>query len=857
MPGLDNHKELNDLIYQLRKKIQSLLKEYRTKIDQHVIDDIVRIYSQLNSSTQKSVQQKAYLLKQLELGLDWQLFEFRDGQDNPNKSILQLVLQEIQNTTKKAREEVRAFEWVLNINSYDIHNEKIAQANKIDAQIKETYQMYRALQQDATTLRASGDVLSAARLDSHAREAEERCKTLSQKHQTLIAEITSIKEILPNKESRDLLYEGAFDEGKEETSARDAFLEYLDRRMQALEKQTDKPRPKITMDALLGGEDGLGLKLYEAATLEEGKSRAFRDAVFLQSTNYYAGPKWDKKMLLWVGGPSASGKTFGSSSAVKAMAKSMPHKEGDLSGNYVVSVDGGVEREVSQMRQMVLQAALSKGFSGIRDLHKKTHFTSKDETPGKRDIKDFVRAAAYNDPALSMVVPETFAESATTKRTAAHGALRENEMRTYHEDDRIVQAFAEVRSGGNNNRFQTSVWYMGNARAWFKDDKTFNESQIKMNNRDIGCESKSYSSNGFLLGKWASKKARDNLKVMDPHGWYINITNDLVFVRKTADGNWIECNGKDKPDAKLSLRDFQRWQKANKESPIDLKTWFEIQAANDDLAPAIILVEPNDVMELILRDNQTGSEVLFRVSQRDCEQFFENYPATKSQTVDTFIAWCSDPTTKIITPIDNIRAALEMPAALAESELEEISKNELEEQFQELQIFLASKEIDETEIKAGMDILRGLYKDADVSTVTIEALFETVKEIFGNDIFSEDSPAPSPEQTRSASIETHNKSISRTLDAMQAMPSREMTEASSLGGPITPRVRTRANQPPPPVEAQVRKSQPNIAEGAPTKQQPVGWIRATASRKLSRVRMTPDTTTSPDADLPRKKSNRK
>ena len=46
-------------------------------------------------------------------------------------------------------------------------------------------------------------------------------------------------------------------------------------------------------------------------------------------------------------------------------------------GNSVVSVDGGVEREVSQMRQMVLQVAVTRGYKGIGDLHKNTKLKTK------------------------------------------------------------------------------------------------------------------------------------------------------------------------------------------------------------------------------------------------------------------------------------------------------------------------------------------------------------------------------------------------------------------------------------------------------------------------------------------------
>jgi hypothetical protein len=91
--------------------------------------------------------------------------------------------------------------------------------------------------------------------------------------------------------------------------------------MKLLPKQTTKPRPKISMAEILGAD---GLKLYKAAIEEEGKSRAFREAVFLRSVQHHDGPALDKKALLWVGGPSASGKTFAANSVFKTIAEAAP-----------------------------------------------------------------------------------------------------------------------------------------------------------------------------------------------------------------------------------------------------------------------------------------------------------------------------------------------------------------------------------------------------------------------------------------------------------------------------------------------------------------------------------------------------
>ncbi len=81
----------------------------------------------------------------------------------------------------------------------------------------------------------------------------------------------------------------------------------------------------------------------------------------------------EEQLILWVGGPSASGKSYGADAVIKRLdAEIMPADVNRQNGNDVVFIDGGVEREVSQMRQLVLQVAIKKGYSGIKDLHKHT-----------------------------------------------------------------------------------------------------------------------------------------------------------------------------------------------------------------------------------------------------------------------------------------------------------------------------------------------------------------------------------------------------------------------------------------------------------------------------------------------------
>src|SRR5579872_339381 len=316
----------------------------------------------------------------------------------------------------------------------------------------------------------------------------------------------------------------------------------------------------VTLEELLGPE---GLKAYYAAIKEERESSAFRNAVFLKATKHYEGEKWKERMVLWVGGPSASGKTFAADAVVEtADAMVMEKDSKNESGNDVVSIDGGIEREVSQMRQYVLQLALKKGYAGIDGL---------DKGAGKLGMKKKIQEAA-DAAKLNLVIPCTFVNPEEGKNIEGYAA-----------DPNVKQIFSKVVGGetkAEKERFKRSVWRMGNSRAWskkFEDEDTKNR-EIKANNRKIGIESKKYEKWWFGLGKYFSAEARRNYeKAQAANGKdsvYLTITNDLIFVRK-VNGKWIECDvGYQGPDeiVKLSVRALKQY---NEKKPAeDLPDWI-------------------------------------------------------------------------------------------------------------------------------------------------------------------------------------------------------------------------------------------------------------------------------------------
>ncbi len=335
------------------------------------------------------------------------------------------------------------------------------------------------------------------------------------------------------------------------------------------EKEAKGPEGRlITLEELLGKK---GVKAYKKAIKEERDSPAFRDAVFLKSTKHYRGAKWKERLVLWVGGPSASGKSFATDAVVeKVGAELMEKDEKDQSGNHVISIDGGVEREVSQMRQLALQVALQKGYAGISDLHDNT----------KLKVKRKIENAALQRPDLHLAIPQTFTNPFEKPKNA---------IKKYAKLPNTKQIFSKVVGGKTREekqRFKRSVLRMGNSRAWSSqfEAKDTHERHITANNRKIGSESKIYEKAWFYLGKYFSARAREAYEKMQAENGkdsiYLEITNDLIFVYK-ENNVWKECDAAYQgPTERIPERAFKDYLRFIKErtplmETLDLPVWYE------------------------------------------------------------------------------------------------------------------------------------------------------------------------------------------------------------------------------------------------------------------------------------------
>lgn len=242
---------------------------------------------------------------------------------------------------------------------------------------------------------------------------------------------------------------------------------------------------KETIDlAELIGKDGV--EFYKKAIDEEWKSREFINAVvkkasfgttdFVEKLRKKLNVKWEMATHLIVAGPSGVGKSFSSFKIIdelsnddkinKYIREEYERLEGSATGSikYFIFSDGGIEREVSQMRKMVLQCALALGYSGIKDLEK----LSKVEKKLKKIIK---KAALISN--VHLIEPNTF--------TSSLGRWKPNES-----PSKLV-IFATIVGE------KAAVAKSGAKRAWYSGDNALSVEEMDINKADMPCESKKYT----------------------------------------------------------------------------------------------------------------------------------------------------------------------------------------------------------------------------------------------------------------------------------------------------------------------------------------------------------------------------
>lgn len=478
------------------------------------------------------------------------------------------------------------------------------------------------------------------------------------------------REALRNNEKyKKALYENGEPDSEPNVSARVAFLRYLavhvDNITQASRNQAHGKR--VSLEELL---DEDGLKKYIAAIKEEGKSSAFRDAVFSASTKRYEGPEWENRLILHVGGPSASGKSFGAGMLVEEMSKNhMDTKPNGGSGNYVVSIDGGVEREVSQMRQMVLQFALASGYQGISDLNK----LSKQPLSVKSRVHKTAHALE-----LSEVIPATY----TKDINPINAAKTNNLFKHYAKDDNVVQAFSmiegskvgsvidpETNQPDPDSTFRNQVGVMGSSRAWHAGEP-LNPEDISMDNK-APCESKKYHGEYFKKGVEQSQKAKKEFITAEKSAnknqkpLVLTFTSDLIHLKRDGpEEDWELCtpgdvfNNDDPNMLRLNASQYNEWLKQDKLQRAPLEAFIKTHK------PAEPISGPQPTKRT---DNSPN-----RMSRKR-SMFINHYKGSGSSLYQSnrSLSMSSIPTVKAEDRIDDSRAASINPSLLDELKLKQ------------------------------------------------------------------------------------------------------------------------------------------------------------------------------------------
>lgn len=375
------------------------------------------------------------------------------------------------------------------------------------------------------------------------------------------------KALLLTENVQEILYRGV--PAVESTQAREALLHYI-----AEKKATMLPplmgskfyKKPIKMDTLFNSIRGR--KLYQAAIEEEAKTRAFRESVLLSCTAaYHSQEKLKKPVDIAIIGPGASGK---STCAQDIIQEKVGPDEGEAGNaiNLFVSIDGGIEREQSQIRNLLAGFAEHMGYSGIEDLDKLSS--------GLKIKKILVEAIKDHPEGISTVNPVTCSFPTGDKDIPPLSDEREMIVREVVAGDHYYEEGASEKEA--TRAFGADIVKAGMARAWYigKENPEDFGVDIKPNNEQKKYHGYLFS---FLNGTMGSRKFVKKIQKLIEQGQidYAQVKYDLMFVKFNQQTNNLEvCEASD-PDRKyITRRGFNDWNIFHQENPeMNVEDWFK------------------------------------------------------------------------------------------------------------------------------------------------------------------------------------------------------------------------------------------------------------------------------------------
>ncbi|MBF0206105.1 MAG: hypothetical protein HQK53_04375 [Oligoflexia bacterium] len=455
------------------------------------------------------------------------------------------------------------------------------------------------------------------KLGNYELDEQDRCR----KHPDQCIHDADVETLLGSAAAINKLYEDTND--PEVKTERERFVSLVYRKCQATKsKHYDDPNASpetVTLEKLIGRD---GLAMYKLAIEEEKKSRAFRRAVFVAGTSRKPGyrirrenPEENppRRQVLWGAGPSGSGKSFLLSNFINSVIVepdqapnlqivSAPLPAEDNTPIFL-SIDGGIDREESQVRRLAVQCAFSRGYAGISNLHSNTLL----------EVKKYIRNAGVEskNKNLHLAIAETFSLDARLRLRWTTAEMDEFNRLGFKQSlfnivgsdfpnseqllsTNPVQPVQPVLRDTKNSRFKTSVKMQGEARANLqksdlvtKDTPRDNEmTRMIPNNTKLKAESKEYGASGFSWGEEGSRLALSALAKKVPRSEVYEIHSDRVsFNKVTQNGEtyWQEKNYtdvNDPSDVTTSIRAFLVYQfevneaRRKGEPPPDLSQWM-------------------------------------------------------------------------------------------------------------------------------------------------------------------------------------------------------------------------------------------------------------------------------------------
>ena len=320
--------------------------------------------------------------------------------------------------------------------------------------------------------------------------------------------------------------------------------------------------------------DKTGVDIFKLALKEETNSKQYRDAVYFNSATFIAGKAWTQRPIHFIGGPSSSGKSYSAQRLIKYILSllTLSNSE-DEPGNLMIQADGGIVRETSQIRKLMIQAATSHGFTGLSDLQNK----SKDILS---PIKHIVRTTAFSSSMkVGVTIPETFAShtiqgirygaKAYEKLMIEASKLDNGTAKTFF--SRTMPYIARSQKDKKNSikhEYKKLVAFNGERRA-FKSRGYNDEVIIDLNNTKIE-ESKKYEdnydlgdTNSEIMEKWCIENI--------PNSCAMHVMVDLKLMEKDDGSHEKFC---------VSERVINAWQARDKLIQGDLR---EIDVSNQTI----------------------------------------------------------------------------------------------------------------------------------------------------------------------------------------------------------------------------------------------------------------------------------